>query len=149
MAASTREKMMTVPVLIVLVTLVVVFFVSPQLAKFRATLGISQNLASGTLTILQKISMRALGLKTPFLNTLAFAWTFIATEGDNLRGFAWESIVSHEHAAWIAFGLWAAGIWSHFQGLNAAAAAVPMDAGMPVAIPPAPIAPAPATLPKV
>ena len=132
---------MTLPILLILIVGTVIFFVVPQLAKFRATLGIPQTLESGALTILQKIGLLLLGLKTPFLNTLALVWTFILTEGDELRGFAWEQFMSHEHAVWVATGLWAASIWSHFTGLNAAAATPPVIAPLPSAIPTPPTAP--------
>jgi hypothetical protein len=132
---------MTLPIFPILVTAVVLFFVVPQLAKFRATLGVPTVLSSDTLTILQRIGLLLLGLKAPFLNTLALAWSFILAEGGDLSGFAWESIVSHEHAAWIAFGLWATSLWAHFTGLNTAAATPPVITPLPTAIPVSPATP--------
>ena len=99
---------MTVPILLILIIGVVIFFAAPQLAKFRATLGIPAAVQSEATTLLQKIWLLTLGLKTPFLNTLALVWSFILAEGESLRGFAWEQFVSHEHAVWIAIGLWGA-----------------------------------------
>jgi hypothetical protein len=129
---------MTTVVLLVLITGVVIFFVSPQLAKFRATLGINAALESEALTVLDKIGLMLLGLKTPFLNTLALIWSFILAEGNSLMGFSWEQIVSHEHAVWIACSLWFASLWAHFTGLNAAAASPPVISPLPGAVPPVP-----------
>jgi hypothetical protein len=126
---------MNVPILLILVLAVILFFVVPQLAKFRATLGINYLLASKGLTVLQKIGLMILGLKTPFLNTITLAWSFVLAEGGNLGGFAWETIVSHEHAMWIAFALWCASLWAHFTGLNTAAASPPVIGPLPSAIP--------------
>jgi hypothetical protein len=137
---------MGIPVLIILISAVIVFFVLPQLAKFRATIGIDTALKSGAFSLVQKLSLIVLGLKTPFLNTLAFVWIFLITEGDDLRSYAWEQIMSHEHAVWVITGLWAAGIWSHFSGLQAAAATPPVVTPFPSAIP---VPPAPPAAPKV
>jgi hypothetical protein len=129
---------MSLLILLILVFGVMIFFMIPQRAKFRATLGIPQTLESGGLSLLQKLKLLALGLKTPFLNTLTLFWTFLMTEGDELRGFAWDQIMTHEHAVWVATCLWFASIWSHFGGLNAAAATPPVVAPLPPAIPIAP-----------
>ena len=59
-----------VPLIIIALLFVVFFFVVPQLAKFRAMTGIDRKLASGKLSVLQKIWLMMLGLKTPFLATL-------------------------------------------------------------------------------
>jgi hypothetical protein len=126
---------MSVMVFIILVLVIVIFFVVPQLSKFRATLGINAALKSKGLTILQKLGLMVLGLKTPFINTITLAWSFILAEGGNLGGFAWEQIVSHEHAVWIAFALWCASLWAHFTGLNTAAASPPVIGPLPSAIP--------------
>ena len=126
---------MTPVILIILVTCVVFLFVAPQLAKFRATLGINKALEAGALTEFQRVQLMLLGLKTPFLNTITLAWSFILAEGGSLQGFAWEQFVSHEHAVWIAFGLWAASLWAHFTGLNTAAASPPVIGPLPSAIP--------------
>ncbi len=128
------------PFLIFIAVIAVIFYVVPQYMKLRAALGIPQLIASN-LPVLQKIELLLLGLKTPFLNTAAIMWTFVITEGDELRGFAWEQVMSHEHAVWVATGLWAAGLWSHFSGINAAAATVPVIASLPAALPEAPPAP--------
>ena len=45
--------MYTVPLIIIALLFVMFFFVVPQLAKFRATIGIDQKLASGELSVLQ------------------------------------------------------------------------------------------------
>lgn len=130
---------MTLPILLILIVASVILFVSPQLAKFRATLGINKALDAGGLTLLQKVWLGLLGLKTPFLSTISLLWSFMLAEGDQLRGFAWDTIVSHEHAVWISFTLWIATLWSHFSGLQAAAATPPVVTPLPYAIPtPAP-----------
>ena len=126
---------MTVAVFIILVVFFIVFFVAPQLAKFRATLGINHLLGSKCLTVMQKLGLMVLGLKTPFINTITLVWSFILAEGSSLGGFSWEQIVSHEHAVWIAFGLWVASLWAHFTGLNTAAASPPVIGPLPAAIP--------------
>jgi hypothetical protein len=126
---------MTVPILLILIIGVVIFFAAPQLAKFRATLGIPAAVQSEATTLLQKIWLLTLGLKTPFLNTLALVWSFILAEGESLRGFAWEQFVSHEHAVWIAIGLWGESLWAHFTGINTAAATPPVIVPLPSAIP--------------
>ena len=128
---------MTVSVLLFLVLIVafVGFFVAPQLSKFRATLGINAALRAKSLTVLQQLGLQVLGLKTPFINTITLVWSFVLAEGSNLGGFAWETIVSHENAMWIAFGLWCASLWAHFTGLNTAAASPPVIGPLPAAIP--------------
>ncbi|MGA7657603.1 MAG: hypothetical protein WCA96_12600 [Methylocella sp.] len=126
---------MTIPILLILIVGVILFFVAPQLAKLRATLGVPAAVSSDATTILQKIWLLTLGLKTPFLNTLALVWSFILAEGDSLKGFAWEQFVSHEHAVWIAMSLWFASLWAHFTGINTAAATPPVIAPLPSAVP--------------
>lgn len=116
-----------------------IFFIVPQITKFRATLGINKTLESGTLSFFDGVKLRLLGFKTPILNTLAMVWSFIIAEGDSLGGVAWERIVSHEHATWIAIGLWGVSLWSHFSGLNAAAASTPVLPGLPGALPAPPL----------
>ena len=122
-------------IFIIFVLAVVIFFVVPQLSVFRATLGINHDLKSAGLTVLQKLSLMVLGLKTPFINTITLVWSFVLAEGNSLGGFAWEQLVSHEHAVWIACGLWMASLWAHFTGLNTAAASPPVIAALPAAIP--------------
>ncbi len=104
---------------------VTIFFVSPQLKKFRETLGINQKLASGGLTAWQKTKLMLLGMKTPFLTTLAVAFTLITTEGDQLMTFAWDKFMSQDHAAMVTAGLWMATLWAHFSGIIPAAAMPP------------------------
>ncbi len=102
------------------------FFVGPQLSKFRATVGIDAQLKSGLLKFHQRFWLMIFGLKTPFLNSLTVGWTFIISENDKLASFNWEQFISHEHAVWLTASLWLASIWAHFQGLNAAAAMTPV-----------------------
>jgi hypothetical protein len=126
---------MQVPILIILMILMVMFFIVPQLSKLRTTLGIQKILDSGAaLGFWNRAGLYALGLKTPVLNTLAFVWTFVLTEGDSLRSFGWEQIMSHDHAVWVATGLWAAGVWSHFSGMQTAAASMPVLPQLPDSI---------------
>jgi len=126
---------MPFPLFLTLVACMVFFFIIPQLAKFRATLGIDRALVSNTNSFWRKARLSIIGLRTPFINTIAICWSFILAEGDSLRGFAWETILSHEQAAWIAFGLWAASLWAHFSGLNAAAATPPIATQLPSSLP--------------
>jgi hypothetical protein len=126
---------MQIYVLPILTLAIIIFFVGPQFAKFRATLGINAALGSRGLTVLQKLGLLVLGLKTPFINTITLAWSFVLAEGNSLGGFAWEQLVSHEHAVWIAFALWCASLWAHFTGLNTAAASPPVIGPLPAAIP--------------
>jgi hypothetical protein len=104
---------------------VTIFFVSPQLKKFRETLGINQKLASGGLTAWQKTKLMLLGMKTPVLTTMTVAFTFITTEGDRLMTFEWGAFMSAEHAAMVTAGLWMATLWAHFSGIITAAAMPP------------------------
>jgi len=128
------------PFLIFIAVAALIFYIAPQYMKLRAALGIPQ-LIQSNLPLLHKVELMLFGLKTPFLNTLALVWTFIMTEGDELRGFDWGQFMSHEHAVWVSAALWAAGLWSHFSGLNAAAATVPAIPALPAALPEAPPAP--------
>lgn len=118
--------MQIVPWIIIAVLLVILFFIVPQLSKFRATTGIDQKLADSELSIAQKIWLAILGLKTPFLATLSTLWSFFTTEGDKLVGFGWDKFMSAEHAAMVSAGLWLATLWAHFSGLNVAAAMPPV-----------------------
>lgn len=115
-----------IPWIIVVLLAVILFVIVPQLSQFRAITGIDKRLASGELSILQKIWLMVLGLKTPFLVSLSTFWSFIMAEGDKLMGFGWDKIMSAEHAAMVTAGLWFATLWAHFQGLNAAAAMPPV-----------------------
>jgi hypothetical protein len=115
---------MTMPLILCLAA-VTIFFISPQLKKFRATLGINQKLASGGLTAWQKTKLLALGMETPLLSSLTVAFTFIATEGDRLMTFGWGEFMSKEHAAMVTAALWFATLWAHFSGLNTAASMPP------------------------
>lgn len=113
-------------VLVMIAAGIVIFFVVPQLVKLHATLGTGDQLGSGALSFFEKIKLRLFGLKTPILNTLAMAWSFMLTESDSIAGVAWEKIISAEHAAWVAMGLWGISLWSHFNGLNTAAETPPV-----------------------
>lgn len=119
---------MIIPIVLSFIAGAAIFIVVPQLAKFRATTGIDQKLANGDLTFPQKLWLMILGLKTPFINTLTVFFSFMLAESDKLMGFGWDKFISKEHAAWVAMGLWALSLWSHFQGLNAAAAMPPVTA---------------------
>jgi len=122
-----------IPIVIIFGLGVMFFYVGPQIEKFRQTLGVPDQLKSGNLSILQKIQLTLLGLKTPLLATLATGWSFIAQNGDQLAGFGWEKFMTAEHAAWVQAGLWLATLWAHFSGINTVAAMPPA-----VPAPPAP-----------
>jgi hypothetical protein len=116
-----------VSILIILgLTALTIFFIAPQLSRLRETLGVNRKLESGTLSIMERIKLWTLGMKTPLLSGFTIAFTFITTESDQLMGFAWGEFLSKEHAAMITAGLWFATLWAHFSGLNTAAAIIPM-----------------------
>jgi hypothetical protein len=125
---------MSFMIIIVAIIAIMIFFVMPQVAKFRATLGIDAMIEARSTSFLSALRLRILGLKTPIINSIAMAWSFFLAEGTNLSGFAWEQIVSREHAIWIAMALWFGSLWSHFSGLNAAAATPPVISPLPGAV---------------
>jgi hypothetical protein len=117
----------TIQFFLILLAAAFIFLIIPGLTKFRKTLGIPQILSSDSLSFVEKIWLFMLGLKTPLLSTLSVLWSFVMTEGESLMGFAWEKFMTHEHAVYVTCGLWFATLWSHFSGLNAAAAATPVS----------------------
>jgi hypothetical protein len=119
---------MRVTILLCIFITAFIFYIGPQLAKFRSVTGITKKLDDDRISLAQKAWLMMLGLKTPFVNTLAMLFSFLATEGDSLRAFNWEQFISHEHAVWVATGLWVVSLWTHFSGLNAAAAMSPINA---------------------
>jgi hypothetical protein len=132
---------MAIPIVIIMGIGMLIFIIYHGIRNVRATLGIPQKLRAGGLTVWQSLQLSFFGLKTPILDTLATGWTFVVIEGDQLNGFSWEQIMSREHAAWVAAGLWVAKAWSHFSGLQIAAATPPVISPLPGAIEGPPRAP--------
>jgi uncharacterized membrane protein len=121
------------PFILVGLTLVVIFYIVPQLSKFRATTGIDKELKSSSVSIIQKIWLMMLGLKTPFLMTVSTVFSFVITESDQLAAFSWTQFMSVEHAAMVSAALWFATLYAHFSGLNSAASIPPVTNVTPVA----------------
>lgn len=125
---------MTPPIILCAIVALFIFYIGPQLSKFRSITGIGKQLKDGELSRLQKFQLMILGLKTPFINTLALIFSFLSTESSSLMQVDFDKFISHEYAELIASGLWVLSLWSHFSGLNAAAA-------MPPAAPKPPVGP--------
>lgn len=119
---------MTLPLILCALAALFIFYIGPQLSKFRAITGIDEQLNGGELTRLQKFELVILGLKTPFINTLALVFSFLSTESSSLMQANFDKFIPHEYAELIASGLWLLSLWSHFSGLNAAAAMPPVPA---------------------
>jgi len=118
---------MRIAILLFIIAAGVIFYVGPQLTKFRFVTGITKTLEDDGISYAAKSWLMMLGLKTPFVNTIVMLFSFLVTEGDSLRAFNWEQFISHEHAVWVATSLWALSLWTHFSGLNAAAAMPPAN----------------------
>lgn len=106
-----------------------IFYIGPRLSKFRKTLGIDKQLASGELSFWQKLKLKTLGLKTPFLTALGTIFSFMVAESDQLAGYGFDRFAGKETAALLSAVFWLLSLWSHFSGLQHAA-------DMPPAIPP-------------
>jgi hypothetical protein len=104
-----------------------VAYLAALFITMRKTVGIDKDLKSPDFSLMEKVWLWLLGLKTPLCSTFGTFFLFISTESADLKAFNWEAFISHDKAVMLGAFFWIVGLWSHFSGLKQVAAMTPVS----------------------